>query len=272
MPNPKALSIDQFEGLYREAVEAVFTHWNREMQQELSRHCRGWAPELCDFRAYLMASCGRYFRAYLGITKCGDTRTICDVGGFWGAFPMVLAKAGYQVVMTEAFCYYGHAFDGIFSCIRKSGVEIVDFDPFGEKPFSYGQFDAVTAMAILEHYPHSLARVMTHVVEMVRPGGRLFIDVPNIAYWPKRIALLKGKSPLVPIMDILQSEIPFVGHHHEFTMEELLDLVHWTGYSAQGNLLKRIKGDGIAALIQLLAPSTRECMAIVCRKSTSIQS
>jgi len=43
------------------------------------------------------------------------------------------------------------------------------------------------------------------------------------------VGLLKGVTPLVPIADIYQSGIPFIGHHHEFTAAELRDLGRLSG-------------------------------------------
>ena len=55
----------EFGRVYRSVVDAVWDRWSPAMQEELARHCRGWAPGRYDFRGYLDASVERYGRAYL---------------------------------------------------------------------------------------------------------------------------------------------------------------------------------------------------------------
>ena len=63
---------------------------------------------------------------------------------------------------------------------------------------------------------------MQNMALLMNTSGRLYLEVPNIAYLPKRFTfMLTGKSPLTPIDQIYYSQTPFIGHHHEYTMEEL---------------------------------------------------
>jgi hypothetical protein len=134
-------------------------------------------------------------------------------------------------------------------------------------------------MAVLEHYPHSLKYVMNNIVSLLNNSGRLFIEVPNIAYWPKRVNLLFGKTPLMPIKDIFLSDIPFIGHHHEFTISELQDLAQLSGleimndfyfnYSQQGNFVSNLLRRPFETIAYLIFPNTRECIAAVFRIRTA---
>jgi SAM-dependent methyltransferase len=219
----RSISFQEFKNIYEEKVEAIYKYWTREMQTEMSFYCYGWNPGVFNMRTYLEASVIRYYTAYCAFTKRGGGLTLCDVGGLWGVFPMTLRQLGYEVTLTESLKYYGTSFEGLFDYIRSRGVKIVDYDPFKPGPVP-DQYDVVTVMAVLEHYPHSLRVFMTNMNSMMQPAGALYIEVPNIAYWPKRIGLLRGQTPLAPIQDIYKSEAPFIGHHHEFTISELRDL------------------------------------------------
>ncbi|HEX7241529.1 MAG TPA: methyltransferase domain-containing protein, partial [Longimicrobiaceae bacterium] len=212
-----AVGLAEFERAYREALAGVWPHWSPGMQAEMARHCHGWSPERFDFRAYLDASAARFHRAYRALAEDASVRSVCDVGGFWGVFPLTLKRLGYEVAMTESLRYYSEAFRGLFDHVAAQGVEIVDYDPFEEGSPLAGSWDAVTVMAVLEHYPHSLRPFMENVVAGVRPGGMVFVEVPNIAFWPKRVSFLRGHSPHTPIGDVYRSAVPFIGHHHEFT-------------------------------------------------------
>ena len=118
---------------------------------------------------------------------------------------------------------------------------------------------------------------MGNIRSLLEPNGRLFIEVPNIAYWPNRVGLLVGRSPLVSIDQIYESEEPFIGHHHEYTIDELRKLVSLSGltitredfynYSVAGigALAKR----PVAALAFAFLKESRECMAVTCRLQAS---
>jgi 2-polyprenyl-3-methyl-5-hydroxy-6-metoxy-1,4-benzoquinol methylase len=108
-------------------------------------------------------------------------------------------------------------------------VEIFDYDPFEAEAALDRRFDVVTLMAVLEHYPHSHKILMKYISSLIRPDGKLYIEVPNIAYWPKRVSLLIGRTPLA---DIYRSDVPFIGHHYEFTITELRELADLSGMKA----------------------------------------
>jgi SAM-dependent methyltransferase len=218
------VSFAQFRRQYEEAVQSVWTYWSPAMQEELALHNVGWGLPATDFRLYLDASVVRYHLAYKALTSGGGVRTVCDVGGFWGAFPLTLRALGYAVTMTEALEYYSQRFDGLFAFLRGAGIEILDLDPFAPGASIDRRFDFVSVMAVVEHFPHSLRDFMANVTRMMATGGQLYIEVPNIAFWPKRMSLLRGETPLVPVGEIYDSRVPFIGHHHEFTAGELQTL------------------------------------------------
>ncbi|HYW06665.1 MAG TPA: methyltransferase domain-containing protein [Longimicrobium sp.] len=265
----------EWSAAYREATERVWRHWTPAMQGEIARHCAGWGAGRFDFRVYLDASSERFRRAYLGVVARPGVRTVCDVGGFWGVFPLTLALLGYRATMTEALGYYSSGFDGLFAALGDAGVEVMDFDPFTSPDPLPRRFDAVTALAVLEHYPHSPSVFLRTVAGGVREGGSIFLEVPNVAFWPKRLALLRGRSPLPPLADVFASAIPFTGHHREYTAAELREVAELAGlevvsaeqfnYSPPpGGVRGRVRRP-LDSLIYALFPNTRECLAVVCR-------
>jgi 2-polyprenyl-3-methyl-5-hydroxy-6-metoxy-1,4-benzoquinol methylase len=272
----KPISFDRFALVYRDAVDSVWQHWNPEMQTSLAKHCTAWGPGRTDFLDYLRLSAVRFYGAYVAAIE-NECASICDVGGFWGVWPITAAKLGFRAAMTETLRFYGRAFDPLLEHIRMSGVDIFDLDPFAPDAVINETFQMVTAMAVLEHYPHSLRVFMINLSRLTSDGGNIFLEVPNIAYWPKRTALLRGESPLPELRDIYRSEVPFIGHHHEFTTAELLELAELSGlevthlrhfnYSlASKNKLRLAVRHPLMSLAFALAPATRECIAITSRK------
>ncbi len=272
------ISFARFDKLYQEEVTSILACWTPQMQTEIAAHCHGWRQEAFDFSVYLRRSAKRFYLPYRMMTEFG-VDAFCDVGGFWGVFPAVMTKLGFRVTMTETLKYYSDAFKALFAQIERSGVEVVDYDPFDPGARPPGQLPALTVMAVLEHYPHSLQPFMANMLSMLSPGGYLYIEVPNIAYWPNRLALLRGRSPLSPLQDIYASRVPFIGHHHEFTRGELLDLGRLAGlelvrdttynYSVQAGSWRSLLTRPITAAIYRVLPDSRECLAALFRRTAA---
>lgn len=270
------LSFQSFDKIYQASVREVYKYWTPQMQEEIAAHCYGWNPGLFDFRTYLQSSSVRFYKAYCSFTERGSEQSVCDIGGFWGVFPITLKSLGFNVTMTESLQYYSDSFSDLFKFIVDNGVTILDHDPFKPKSPPPGSFDFITVMAVLEHYPHSLKHFMENIISMLNEDGRLYIEVPNIAYWPKRIKLIRGRTPLVQIKEIYESKVPFIGHHHEFTIFELRDLAEvsdlkiikeiYYNYSQQENIFKRLLMHPLETFAYFIAPDTRECIAILCKK------
>ena len=253
------------------------------MQAEIAVHCYGWQPELFDFTSYFRSSSVRFYNAYQTLTETlPKNASICDIGGFGGVFPIVLSRLGYKVSMTESLKYYSGAFEPLFDYVEKCGVTIIDYDPFDENAAPPLKVDFLTCMAVLEHYPYSPAQFMNNIKGFLHSGSMAYFEVPNIAYWPNRQKLLLGDSPLVPIEQIFKSEVPFIGHHHEYDKRELLNLMNLSGFSVsevklfnysrvppRGVLrkLRYTKSSSVSEMffdvITAAFPNTRECIAVV---------
>jgi 2-polyprenyl-3-methyl-5-hydroxy-6-metoxy-1,4-benzoquinol methylase len=275
------ISFQEFDKVYQDSVRAVFEHWTEEMQSLMAQHCHSWSPGLFDFKNYLEASSIRFYKAYRAVAPPGENLSVCDVGGFWGVLPLTLKELGYKVAMTEALKYYNDSFNALFDFIAGRGVEVIDYDPFEADAALDKQFDVVTLMAVLEHYPHSHKTLMKNLSSIMKPDARLYIEVPNIAYWPKRVGLMLGRTPLADLADIYRSDVPFIGHHHEFTITELRELARLSGlrvlmedffnYSpgSQPNI-KMLVRRPVQFMAFLLLNHARECMAVLCEREAHV--
>lgn len=91
-------------------------------------------------------------------------------------------------------------------------------------PFRDGEFDAVTMLAVLEHLFDPYA-VIHEVHRVLRPGGVLAIDVPNVGSFTNRLRILCGRLPVTsgdPGWD--------GGHLHYFTKHAFDQFLRGAGF------------------------------------------
>ena len=220
-----------FDALYQQCVTEVMERMPDDWSA-FAKHNVGWRKDRFDAEEYLRMSAERYWRAYR-ILAAADARSVLDVGGFLAAFPLSLARLGFEVAIAEHYEYYGTAFDRIAGHVRENGGRVIDMDfaaALADRAAVYERFDAVTCMAVAEHLAHSPRVLLENIRTALRPGGALAFEVPNLAFWPKRYAfLVRGESVLAPISDVYHSEVPFTGHHREYTISDARYIVGEAG-------------------------------------------
>ncbi|MDQ4097630.1 MAG: class I SAM-dependent methyltransferase [Actinomycetota bacterium] len=115
-------------------------------------------------------------------------------------------------------------------------VGLVDAE---DLPPGLGQFDAILMVAVIEHLIDPMA-AMTGVRQLLRPGGFVWINTPNIAKWTRRLKLLVGRFPSTAAWEeglLTYGRSPArlldEGHLHYFTFRSLRRmLLERCGYSA----------------------------------------
>jgi 2-polyprenyl-3-methyl-5-hydroxy-6-metoxy-1,4-benzoquinol methylase len=230
-----AVDRGRFGAVYAQAVSEIVPFLTRDRLEVVGRHNPGWKPERFDAASYLRTSQVRYEAALEVFARHrgdGDSSLlrVLDVGGFMGALPLTLARLGARVTLAERYGFYHGAFDELRDFLSEQGVDIWDADLSEElDPLPEDRFDLITAMAVLEHLPSSPRPLLLNAKALLVERGRLVVDVPNIAYWPNRVGLLRGISPLPQMADVYHSEAPFTGHHHEYTVDELVNVLSWSG-------------------------------------------
>ena len=92
-------------------------------------------------------------------------------------------------------------------------------------PYADSVFDVVTCLAVLEHVfnPYYVIREVNRVLIT---GGTLIVEVPNVAWLPRRLSLLFGK---LPVTSNAENDWE-VGHLHYFTMFSLCKLFKDAGF------------------------------------------
>lgn len=150
----------------------------------------------------------------------------------------------------------------------------VEADPL---PWPDGSFDAVVCCQVLEHFSHSHLPALREMRRVLRRGGVLEIDVPNVACYRNRTRLLRGKHITFdhgehylhaePILYKGLSYYP-LRHNREFTRAELVQLLESAGFARYEVLylrsrrhregLERVRTVGTA--LKDLVPSLRKSL------------
>jgi SAM-dependent methyltransferase len=95
-------------------------------------------------------------------------------------------------------------------------------------PLPGNTFDVVVAMMVIEHLfdPfHSFGEVF----RIAKPGGRVFINLPNIGSIRCRLQLLRGGMPVTSSNDWFEKREWDGNHLHYFTVDETIRLASFTG-------------------------------------------
>jgi methionine biosynthesis protein MetW len=112
--------------------------------------------------------------------------TILELGCATGYFASELVKRGFDVTGIERDP------DAVLVA-RSRGVKVIHADIDVPDAFCgfEDKFDVILAMDVLEHLA-TPDRLLRQLRRILRPGGKLIITGPNVAFWSVRISLLRG--------------------------------------------------------------------------------
>jgi ubiquinone/menaquinone biosynthesis C-methylase UbiE len=111
-------------------------------------------------------------------------------------------------------------------------------------PLKDAQFDVVTVIAVLGLIFDPIAAI-SELRRVLKPGGCLAIEVLNLVYLPRRVALLTGRLPRQTTCHGWEG-----GHLHNFTQGSIEQLLHEHGF-----IVQRVSGSGVFASMRAWWPA-----------------
>ena len=116
-----------------------------------------------------------------------------EIGAGWGEVLRSIRPQYDELVATELSQPRADALAEEFAV--DDGVTIFQHDIENQAiPYPDNHFDTVLLIAVIEHLVDPVGPLQ-EIHRVLRPGGKLLVDTPNIAKWTRRIKLLFGVFP-----------------------------------------------------------------------------
>jgi 2-polyprenyl-3-methyl-5-hydroxy-6-metoxy-1,4-benzoquinol methylase len=257
------------EATARDLIALLDTYRPGSQGKHLAHHQREF------FAKYLYMTVVRVLNLHDALLRKGFRGgTILEVGSYFGSFSLALQRLGYQVTAVDRYGSYGEGFAAYTSLMEREGVRVVATRREDERGVieSLGGFDCVISTAVIEHIPHTPREFLRLLAGRARPGGILCLDTPNLTRWWNRLRFGRGESVFQDIKAQYHCEIPYEGHHREYTGEEMAWMMGQVGCGdveltyLDYNMFqfRRIDGPHVECLLSLLKDPSLCDTILVC--------
>jgi SAM-dependent methyltransferase len=255
------------------AVEAIIDSIDGVDLEPLARRSPGLRGN--DTPNYLRCSVARMVHAQSALARRGRTRgRVLDYGSYFGNFALAFRRAGFDVDAVDSYCAYDGVFDRPCAVLADAGVRIFDFKDTGHslEALPDATYDVVLCMGVIEHIPATPRFLLEALDRVIVPGGHLILDTPNLVHLYNRQKFARGETVATDISAQFYTQMPFEGHHREYTIGELVWMleqiahrdisVEAFNYSVYG--LQTLTGRDVANYWAMVAdPTMREYLMTV---------
>ncbi len=157
--------------------------------------------------------------------------SIFEIGTLFGSFALPLARLGYRVTAIDRYNAFDGALDVYVDLMQAEGIEVIAVTRETEREAidRLPAFDCTIAMAVIEHVPHTPRQFLETMREKTVPGGIIALDTPNLTRFWNRRRLAQDESIFQDLGLQYDCEIPYEGHHREYTAQEIRWLLNRIG-------------------------------------------
>ena len=157
---------------------------------------------------------------------------VLDVGCGPADKTAVLSWAGYQCEAIDDFSDPWHR-EGdnlakIEAFAKEAGVDLKIGDG-NSLPYENETFDLIVLNHVIEHLQNGPRGLVNRCIDLLRPGGYIYISVPSAVNIRKRLAVLRGRTNYPPYGDFYWNEGSWRGHTREYTGDDLRKLAKFSG-------------------------------------------
>ncbi|MEI7810819.1 MAG: class I SAM-dependent methyltransferase [Ignavibacteria bacterium] len=221
--------------------QRLIKHYNDKYKSEISKKADGIC-ELKKFPQTRIESCLKYF---VNTFKGGD---ILELGAGDGTLARSFAGVNINFDSYTISDFSDSRVEGMKKSITNTKINVIQINCENIPVETLPKYDAVIMVALIEHLTDPLG-AMQKIRRMLKPGGFVYIDTPNMAIYHRRLKLLRGifpstasKNEGLTTYDNEPVDLYDEGHLHYFTYSALskmlfercgFDIVKTAGYSTK---------------------------------------
>ena len=196
----------------------------------------------------------RTVRDILRYRPLGDKPVkVMEIGAFFGAVCIALAKAGYEVTagdipeyieMPEQVTRYAR------HGIATKGIRLENF----VLPFADESLDVVVMCEVLEHLNFNPLPLIKEINRVLVPGGLFYLSLPNYMRAKNRMMMLRGTPLGIGVHDHFEQLDPAKatianGHWREYSRDEVRRMLEPLGFRLEDHYFfsigETVKGGGL---------------------------
>ena len=212
-------------------------------QDRLSRHydtkyrseASAYSDEIVPYESYPSNRFDSCINSFLSRFHGGD---ILELGAGSGLVARSLIARGLEFNTYTLTELSDVRLKGLLQNLADPRIRVLKLDAESIPDDLFGAYDAVIMLALIEHLIDPLG-TMQRVRNLLKPGGFVFIETPNIAKFTRRAKLLLGRFPStasrnegLTTYEGSQVDLYDEGHLHYFTFRSLsLMLIERCGFS-----------------------------------------
>ena len=193
-------------------------------------YCGDESPE--EAADYFRGSITRFSEIACMLENC---HSVLDVGGGRGFLTSLLTELGHECSIIDI--------NLPITFFKERGIRAVECNVEVDRfPFEDERFDAVVCGQVLEHFTHSHLPALHEMHRVLKVGGLIEVDVPNVNCFRNRSRMLRGKNITYDYdtnylysSPILYKGMSFYPHRHnrEFTLEEIRLLLNACDFNVE---------------------------------------